>query len=156
MSAIASFTLLPKSALEELREAAVSPVADDFWNFLRGRGQDLTKYSWSGYFLAVLLPYLDQYLDIRFGESPEFDDLSAFLCNVTGATSIILADLDHEKYLEQLDVEDYSEDELRDFYETFNETVDPESGKAMLDGIAAIRESLSRVSPESIILLRIG
>ena len=55
MSAIASFTKLPKSALEGLREALASGTDYDY---LRANGREVAEYRWSGYVLATLLPYL--------------------------------------------------------------------------------------------------
>ncbi len=160
MSAIATFTLLPKSAIDELRDASVTKMLlgkphDDYWDFLSERGQRLEEYDWSGYILATLIPYLYQEKDIDLGKS-ELDDLATFICNVRGTSALILTIQDREKYLARLKPDLYSETELRTYFEAFNETRNEESGRAMLDGIAVFHTNLSQITPESFILLTIG
>jgi hypothetical protein len=59
MSAIASFVLVPKSALAELRDAAVpksnwlGKPKDTYLAVLRGAGRETARYGWSGYVLRV-------------------------------------------------------------------------------------------------------
>ena len=44
---------------------------------------------------------------------------------------------------------------MRDFFNAFNETNEQEIGRAMLDGIAAFRESLRQLDEGSVIVLGI-
>jgi hypothetical protein len=160
MSAIATFILLPKSAIDDLRDASVTKMLfgkprDGYWDFLSERGQKLEEYDGSGYILATLIPYLYQEKDIDLGKS-ELDDLATFICNVRGTSALILTIQDREKYLPQLKPDLYSETELRVYFEEFNETKNEESGKAMLDGIALFHANLSKLTSDSFILLTIG
>jgi len=64
---------------------------------------------------------------------------------------------DHKRaYLAKFTPDDFSEEEVRDFYNAFNETKDAEVREAMLDGIRAIHDSLRPVDDEHIVLLHIG
>ncbi len=83
MSAIASFTKLPKSALEGLRKAATGGTDYDY---LSTNGRAVAEYRWSGYVLATLLPYLEEKHQI---DPMKSDELAAFLINTTGATHFI-------------------------------------------------------------------
>jgi hypothetical protein len=160
MSAIATFTLLPVSSANQLRDAAVPKILlgkseDGFYRFLRETGTPLSDYEWSGYFIATLLPYLEQERDISFTNS-EFDDLETFITNIRGSSSFVLTNFHREQFLEKLDPSTFSESELKDYFEKFNETKNPESGRAMLDGIGVIQQNLLKVRADSFILLTVG
>ena len=160
MSAIASFRLLPKSSLSGLRKAAVptwfgGKAQDNFWPYLSAHGRELMQYKWSGYILGTLLPYLEQTWAINFG-NPDFEGLGTFLSNVRESPAYILTDAHRRAYAEDLDPSSYSEDELRAYFEAFNETTNAESGRAMLDGIVVLQANLSQVNQDSVILLTIG
>ena len=83
MSAIASFTKLPNSALEGLRKAAAGGTD---YHYLSTNGCAVAEYRRSGYVLASLLPYLEEKHQIDLMKS---DELAAFLTNTTGATHCI-------------------------------------------------------------------
>jgi hypothetical protein len=83
VSAIASFTKLPKSSIEALRAAAIpkkrlfgSPK-DVYWDFVREHGVEVAKYRWSGYVMAAVIPYLTEKHGINL--SSELSDLGSFL-----------------------------------------------------------------------------
>jgi hypothetical protein len=62
-----------------------------------------------------------------------------------------------DAYLNRLDQNKYSEQELLDYYNEFNECQEgPDLGKAMRDGIAALQLALSQLNDSSIILFIIG
>jgi hypothetical protein len=62
-----------------------------------------------------------------------------------------------KNFLPQLLPESFTEEALRDYYNEFNATNEPpEVGKAMLDGVRALRESLQSLDDDSIVLLSIG
>ena len=114
----------------------------------------MASYDWSGYVLATLLPYLDeQGIDLI---KSEYDDLSRFLSEKRESTCFILTNAQKEKYVGQLESASFGEDALRDYYNEFNATEESEIGKAMLDGITSIRESLESIDDSSIVLLNIG
>ena len=160
MSAIASFIILPKSALPELREAAVPKkgffggAKDRFHDFLRTRGREATSYEWSGYVLATVLPFLEERkIDLM---RSEHDDLSSHLSRERKSTCFIFTSGHKSAYLAQLSPESYSEAELRDYCNEFNGSSDDDAGKPMIDGIRAIHESLRQLDDGSVVLLHIG
>src|SRR3954469_13348038 len=139
MSAIATFTQLPKTALDELRRAATPGTYD---KFLEQRGRKVADYKWSGYVLATLLPYLEEQHQIDLMHS-EQDELAGFLTDTLGSTHFIFTQAQRQAYLDKLAPELFSEQRLRDYANEFNATDEPEAGQPMLDGIRALRQSLS-------------
>jgi len=61
-----------------------------------------------------------------------------------------------QSYLAKLEQEPFREDQLRDYYNAFNEVSEPDSGKPMLDGVRAFREALAQVDENAVVLLVIG
>jgi hypothetical protein len=160
MSAIASFILLPKSALPELCEAAVlkkglfGGVKDRFPDFLRTRGRVAASYNWSGYVLATVLSFLEErQIDLM---KSEHDDYSSHISKERESTCFIFTPAHKRAYLAQLSPESYSEPDLRDYCNEFNGSSEVDAGKPMLDGIRAIHDSLRLLDDESVILLHIG
>lgn len=160
MSAIASFVLLPTSALSELREVAVPKKSffggakDRFHDFLRTRGREAASYDWSGYVIATVLPYLvERQIDLM---KSEHDELASHLSTERKSTCFIFTPAHKSAYLAQLSPESYFEVELRDYCNEFNGSSEDDAGKPMLDGIRAIHESLSHLDDDSVILLHIG
>ena len=92
MSAIASFTKLPKSALDRVREAAVpkkrffGAPRDMYEEYLRRHGREVAEYRWSGFVFATLLPYLQEKHQIDLMKS-DYNELGTFLTKARGATS---------------------------------------------------------------------
>jgi hypothetical protein len=160
MSAIASFILLPKSALSELHEAAIPKkgffggVKDRFHDFLRTRGREAASYDWSGYVIATVLPYLEGRQIVLM--KSEHDELSSHLSEERKSTCFIFTPAHKRAYLAQLSPESYSEAELRDYCNEFNGSSEDDAGKPMLDGIRAIHDSLRQLDDDSVILLHIG
>jgi len=117
-------------------------------------GKGVASYDWSGYVLATLLPYLEeQGLDLM---KSEYDELSRFLSEKRQATCFILTYAQKEEYLGRLGSGSFSEEALRDYFNEFNAAEESEIGKAMLDGITSIRESLESIDEGSIVLLSVG
>jgi len=152
MSAIASFTKVPTSALEGLRNAAASGTGYDYLN---ANGREVAEYRWSGYVLATLLPYLQQKHQIDLMKS-EYDELAAFLTNTTGATHFIFTPIQRTAFLNRLEPRSFSEEEMRQYFNEFNATNEQEIGRAMLDGISALRESLGQIEDSSIVVFSIS
>src|SRR5690349_10405647 len=111
MSAIATFTKLPKTSLDGLRQAVVE---GDYHEFLDQNGTPAADYDWSGYVLATLLPYLDEQ-QIHLGKS-EHDDLASSLSQAAQGTSFIFfTDAHRQAYLSRLQPGSFSEEALRDY-----------------------------------------
>ena len=151
MSAIASFTKIPKTSLDGLRQATTQGGFD---RFLQQHGKPVADYEWSGFILATLLPYLDEQ-QIQLMKS-EHDDLSTFLSQTLQATCFIFTDAHRQAYASRLVPESYSEQALSAYYNEFNATDEPDAGKPMLDGIRAFRQSLSAVDGNSVIVFTIA
>jgi hypothetical protein len=145
MSAIANFIRLPATAVEQLRS--------DYDQTLEHQGQPAANYDWSGYVLATLLPYLQE-RGIDLMKSP-YDALTTQLCKARGATIFIFTPAHKAAYSLRLSPEQYSADELRDYFNEFNATNESEIGLALLEGIVAIRESLASLDADSVIVFSI-
>jgi len=86
----------------------------------------------------------------------ENDDLSPYLSEKRKATCFVLTSM-QKKFLPQLLPESFTEEALRNYYNEFNAANEPpEIGKAMHDGVRALRESLQSLDDDSIVLLIIG
>ena len=160
MSAIARFTILSKEKLDGLRESAIpikrmigKPV-DKYWNFLNSNGEEICDYQWSGYVLATLLPYLAETHNVDLMGS-DYDALSGFLSEIRSATHFIFTKAHKDSFLKKLEGE-YSEIELEKYFNEFNETNEEGIGKAMIDGIKAFHECLSRVDDDNVIIFSIS
>lgn len=159
MSAIATFTKLPKAALHGLREAAVPKKKllraprDDYHNYLRQHGHSAAEYEWSGFTLATLLPYLEEEHQIDLMKS-EYNELSTFLTQSRDATHFIFTNAHKQAYFTKLD-EQFSEEKLCNYFNEFNAADEAEAGKPMLDGIRAIHQSLNQIDEESVVVLSI-
>jgi len=151
MSALASFIKLPKSSLDGLRRATAQGGFD---RFLQQHGRPVADYEWSGFMLATLLPYLDEH-QIRLMKS-EYDELATFLSQSLQATCFIFTDAHRQQYVARLAPDSFSEEKLQDYYNEFNATEEPGSGQPMLDGIRALRQSLSALDESSVIVFSIA
>ncbi|MGV3532134.1 MAG: hypothetical protein ACO1QR_07165 [Chthoniobacteraceae bacterium] len=146
MSSIATFTRLPTIALGQLQT--------DFDAVMEQYGQVAAEYNWGGDVLATLLPLLDEH-GVALMDSPH-NELTQHLSGSREATIFVFTHAQKEMYLERLAPIRFSADALRDYFNEFNETHEPEVGQAMIDGIEAIRQSLSVLDADSVILLSIG
>jgi len=160
MSAIASFIKLPKSTLHGLREVAIpkkwlfGAPRDIYHDYLEENGQAVADYKWSGFVLATLLPYLKVQHEISLMDS-DYNELGTFLTKSRGVTHFIFINEHKHAFLAKLNGE-FSELALREYYNKFNETKEAEVGKPMLDGIQALRQSLSALDENSVIVFSIG
>ncbi len=161
MSAIASFILLPVAALDDLRHAAkpkkkwIGIARDEYWNFLRHSGREVAKYRWSGYVIATALCWLKDEHQVDLMDSPH-NELANFLTKTRGSSHSIFTNDHRRRFLKRLDPSSLSVEALRDYYNQFNGTKQPDAGTPMIDGVAAIRESLTAVDNKSVVLLIIG
>ena len=108
-----------------------------------------------GFVLATLLPYLQEKHRIDLMKS-ECGELGTFLTNARGATHFILTPSQSTAFSQQLDPRLFSEDEMRHYFNDFNETNEKAIGQAMLDGIAAFQESLKSLDEQSVIVFSIA
>lgn len=150
MSAIASFFQLPLSAVDGLRRAS---QGSGHCPFLKENGVEVADYKWSGFVFATLLCFLQE-RDVDLMKS-EWDELSSALTQTSGATHFIFTAEHKSKYLEPLDPQRYNEADLRDYYNDFNGCNEEQIGKAMLDGIKTLQQSLASLPDGHIIVFMI-
>ena len=161
MSAVASFILLPRAALSGLRDAAVprkrlfGTPKDTYGDFLARSGREVGDYQWSGYVLATLLCCLEQEHQINLLKSPD-DELAGFLTKTRGNTHVIFCKDHKDTYLEKLNPSALSVEQLRDFYNKFNDADEPDAGLPMIDGVRSIRQSLAQLDDTSVVILVIA
>lgn len=156
---IATFNLIDTKSIPGLLAKAVvrktwlGKTKDEFWDFLSKNSQKLQAPDLSGTYLAVLLALLDQN-GINLMDS----DLKAEanqLSEARGSTVFIFTT--HQKGLiQKVRSLEWRELELRKQFEEFNEDVDPESGKAMLNWIEALMNLLEKATDSKVIILQIG
>jgi hypothetical protein len=118
---------------------------------LREHGREVADYNWSGFVLATLLPYLQENHQIDLMKS-EYDELASFLTQARNATHFIFTEAQRSAFMNRLDVRLFSETDLRNYFNEFNETNDQEVGRAMLDGVVALQQSLSQLDSGSVIV----
>ena len=152
MSAIASLTKLPKSALEGLRKAAAGGTDYDYLSTNR---RAVAEYRWSGYVFATLFPSLEEKHQIDLMKS-EYDELAAFLTSTTGATHFIFTPSQRTAFLNRLEPKSFSGEAMRQYFNEFNATNEQEIGRAMLDGVSALGESLGQIEGSSVVVFRIS
>ena len=151
MSAVASFTKLPRTSLDGLRQATAQGGFD---RFLQQHGEPVADYEWSGFVLATLLTYLDEQ-QIQLMKS-EHDELATFLSQRLQATCFILTDAHRLAYVDRLAPECFSKQKLGEYYNEFNAADELDAGQPMLDGIRALRKSLSELNVDSVIVFCIA
>jgi hypothetical protein len=161
MSQIASFVLLEANKLDTLRTTA-SPKRrffggnrDEYNDFLQKDGREVAHFHWAGIVIATLLSYLQERHQIDLMKS-EHDDLAMFLCKERHASIFFLTNEHKRVYLNRLQALVCSEEELTDYFNTFNEANETEIGAALLDGLSSIRESLLALDERSVVLLSMG
>jgi len=162
MSQLAQFFVVERDAVPALVEAAQTKpkrglfrkAEDPFPDAFRELTRPLDDgFGWSGYYFAVLLPYLDE-KGTELTDS-ELDGSAATLSEAQGATTLIFTSARKEQ-LARLDPEAHGEEELRRYFEEFNEYEDPEAGRAMRDALAALRQHISGLDDSLVLLLTIG
>jgi hypothetical protein len=85
----------------------------------------------------------------------EYDELGTFLTKARRVTHFILTSSHKDEFWRQLDPGLFSEHDMRQYFNEFNATNEQGIGRAMLDGVAAFRESLSSLDDHSVIVFRI-
>jgi hypothetical protein len=154
MAATVTFTRLPKADLGDLVEAASDDDPQAFLSFLAANGTSVADYDWDGDTFGVLLPVLaDDYdIDLETSENEIVADISE---SVESMVFILTAE-DKDKYLEKLNPDNFSEEELREAYEDFTEDEEEDAGDMMLDAIAALFQSLSEADTDHVVVVTVG
>ncbi|GAA4568080.1 hypothetical protein GCM10023176_21780 [Micromonospora coerulea] len=151
MSAIASLTLVPRSSVPELARLARTS-SSSLRSYLAEHGRKpQDKYDWSGYCMLHVLSYLEE-RDVDLEQS-EFDAESAAINKVHDLAVLITPA--HKRFLDQLDPAGHREEELAAHFEEMGLDFE-ESGMAGLDGLTLLRDSISELRDDEVLLLHIG
>jgi hypothetical protein len=159
-SAVGQSFVIAESALPSVQDAAarrksiLRGATDHFWDVRDRETVTRIEYSWSGYVLATLLPYLDeQGIDLVHSAHDEV----ASTLSQTRAGSVFVLTSDHrERYLARLDPIEFDGAVLRRYYEEFNDTTAEGVDYAMLDGIAFFRDTLELLQSAIVAVFIIG
>ncbi|MEU1587493.1 hypothetical protein [Micromonospora sp. NPDC005710] len=150
MSAIASLTVVPRDSISELsRLARTSPSS--FRMYLAENGSKTRQeYDWSGYCMLYVLTYLEERgIDL---ESSEFNAESEAINSVYGLTTLIAP---AQRLVEQLDPGAHREEELIAHFEEMGMDFE-ESGTAGLDTLRLLRDSISDLRDDQVLLVNVG
>ncbi|KAB1922268.1 hypothetical protein AB0J94_26025 [Micromonospora noduli] len=150
MSAIASLTVVPRDSITELaRLARTSPSS--FRAYLAEHGSRARQeYDWSGYCMLYVLTYLEERgIDL---EPSEFNAESEAINSAYGLTTLITPALGLS---EQLDPGAHREEELVAHFEEMGVDFE-ESGLAGLDTLRLLRDSISELRDDQVLLINIG
>ncbi len=153
MSAVASFIRLPKEELRELASAVGGDDPQGLAEFLAANGTSVVEFEEDGDIFSVLLPVLADDYDIDLETSE--NALIADLAEATDALVFILTQADQKKYLEQLDPDNFSAEELGEAHADFTEDEEAGAGEAMLAGIAALHQAMQEVDADHAVVVSV-
>ena len=151
MASNVTFTRLARADLQDLVEATAADDPQAFAGFLAANGISVADYDWDGEAFGILLELLaeDYEIDLEASENEAIAEIAASM----GVTAIILTAEEREKYLERLNPENFSEEDLREAFEDFVEDEEEDAAEMLLDGIAALFQSLNEVDAEHVVVV---
>jgi gluconate kinase len=159
-SAVGQSFVIAESALPSVQDAAARRksifrgASDHFWDVLGRETITRIEYSWSGYVLATLLPYLDeQGIDLMHSAH---DEVTSTLSQTRAGSVFVLTSDHRERYLARLDPIEFDGAVLRRYYEEFNDMTAEGVDYAMLDGIAFFRDTLEPLQSAIVAVFMIG
>ena len=165
MSAIADFRIIETSKLNQLRDNAEIKIEkklfskktiDNYWDFLNANSKRLKDFDSSGYIFTNLLVFLEEKKGIDLMKS-KHDDIADDIIKKRQNGTFILTYDHRQQYLDKLNPDNFTTNELIDFNKEFSEEDDPELAKAEIEGIKALRDSLELLNDDTkVILLSIG
>ncbi len=154
MPVTATFTRLPRADLGDLVAAASDEDPRAFQAFLAANGSSVADFDEDGEIFSALLPILADDYDIDLETSE--NEVVADIAEAMESLVFILTVDDQEKYLERLNPEEFSEEELTEAYEDFTEEEDDEAGEKMLAGIAALHQALAEADADNVVVVTVG
>ena len=125
-----------------------------FQAFLAANGSSVADFDEDGEIFSALLPILADDYDIDLETSE--NEVVADIAEAMETLVFILTVDDQEKYLRQLNPEEFSVEELADAYEDFTEEEDEEAGEQMLAAIAALHQALAEADAEHVVVVTVG
>ncbi|MCX5121070.1 hypothetical protein OG992_28225 [Micromonospora sp. NBC_00362] len=150
MSAIASLTVVPRGSITELaRVARTSPSS--FHTYLAEHGSKARQeYDWSGYCMLYVLTYLEERgIDL---DQSKLNAESEAINSAYGLTTLITP---APGLPDQLDPAQHREEELVAHFEEMGIDFE-ESGAAGLDTLRLLRDSISDLRDDQVLLINIG
>jgi len=155
MSLIAEFKKMPISKFEEWCLAvAIEGMAGDTNDFLQAHAKPLTEYDGSGYVYSTLLEYLaESGIDL---EESEYAALASELTEEHYPLCTVLTNEHKLTYLNKLDLENFDENELKNYYNEFNGTDEDEAGSFMSEAIRVLQFNLREADETSVVLLTLS
>ncbi len=154
MPATASFVRLPREELKDIAKAITGDDPQSLPDFLAANGTSVVEFEEDGDIFSVLLPVLADDYDIDLETSE--NALIADLAEATDALVLILTQEDQTKYLELLDPENFSAEDLGEAHADFTEDEEPGAGEAMLAGIGALYQALQEVDADHVVVVSIA
>jgi hypothetical protein len=161
MSSIAYTTALRTIELDGLAEAAKSSKGwfglrrkDACTPFLEKHGRPIADYQGPGIVVATALCYLEEDRKVDLLKSGH-DVLATHLTDIRKIGHFFLT-AEHKTFLPALSPEQFSESVLRDYFNEFNEQQEGEAGRAMMDALSFLRDSLAAVTEDNVVLLAVG
>ena len=165
MSVIADFRLIETSKLNDLRENAEikiekklfsKKVLDKYWDYLDSNSKKLEDFEGSGYIFGNLLVFLDEKKGIDLLKS-DYDEIANSIVEKRQSSVFILTFDHRQKYLDKLNPDNFSLDELITFNTEFSEDNDMEFAKAEIEAIKLLRDNLNLLTGDNnVILLNVG
>ncbi len=153
MPATATFIRLPKEELKEIANAATGDDPQGLADFLAANGTSVVEFEEDGEIFSVLLPVLAEDYDIDLETSE--NAIVAELAEATAALVFILTLEDQKKYLEQLDPENFSAEELAEAYADFTDEEEKGAGDAMLEALSALFQALQEVDADHVVVVTV-
>ena len=165
MSAIANFSLIEKSRLQELKEASAIIIKkgflknthiDNYPAYIQINTQSLPNYDGSGYIFATLFIYLLEEKEIDLLDN-EYSELATELSANRENTILIFTKEQSDRYSSQLNPDVYDANELNAFNLAFSEIDDPDFGVFAIKAISSLKGNLEAIpNNESLLLLEIS
>jgi hypothetical protein len=150
MTAMAEFTLLPRTVLPELAgiadEASLQKVLE--------KGRSVAGFNWPGWVFFPLQAYLAREIGMD-REKFELAGLSKELAQRGGLAGAIFGVREKNEFLAKLDPQTFAPEALAEFANQFNKATVPDAGEAMVAGIRALRTALSHVDESNVLVLSI-
>jgi hypothetical protein len=181
MTAIASFYLINKNKIEDLKKSAKIQTIkikhknflgylksgfkkfkierkDFFWNFLKENCKKIVDYKWSGYIYLNIFNYLKDKKKINLMNST-YSELEKYIEKERGSSCLVFTDKDKNKYLNKLNPKNYNLNEFDSDYfsEYMQENKDKSKIKiAIKKGIELLYESIKKTDKDNIVFFILG
>jgi hypothetical protein len=151
MAAIADFTLLPRTMLPELANVADQAGLQK----LLEKGKSLPSFNWPGWVFYPVFTYLEREIGMD-RKKFEFAQLSEELRRAPGIVCEIFGLKEKNEFLAKLAPQSFEPEVLQEFASQVNKANVPDAGEAMLAGIRALQNGLSKVDEGNVLVLSVS